>query len=43
MTWNWQQPDWPKFAWNRARLALAEQQFLVGGGVFVGTVKHWGE
>jgi Fic family protein len=43
MTWNWQQPDWPKFAWNRARLALAEQQFLVGGGVFVGTVKHLGE
>jgi len=43
MTWNWQQTDWPKFAWNRARLALAEQQFLVGGGVFVGTVKHLGE
>ena len=40
MTWNWQQPDWPQFAWNRARLALAEQQFLVGGGVLVGTVKH---
>lgn len=43
MIWNWQQPDWPKFIWNRARLALAEQQFLVGGGVFVGTVKHLGE
>src|SRR5450755_3435195 len=43
MTWNWQQTDWPKFAWNRARLALAEQQFLVGGGVFVGTIKHLGE
>ena len=40
MTWNWQQPDWPKFAWNRERLALAEQQFLIGAGVFVGTVKH---
>ena len=40
MTWNWQQPDWPQFAWNRARLALAEHQFLLGGGVLVGTVKH---
>ena len=43
MTWNWQQPDWPTFTWNQARLALAEQQFLVGGGVLVGTVKHLGD
>ena len=43
MTWNWQRPEWPKFAWNQARLAIAEQQFLVGGGVFVGAVKHMGE
>jgi Fic family protein len=43
MTWNWQQPDWPTFAWNQSRLVLAEQQFLVGGGVFVGAVKHLGE
>ena len=40
MTWNWQQPDWPKFTWDGARLALAEEQFLIGGGVFVGAVKH---
>jgi Fic family protein len=43
MTWNWQWPEWPKFAWNQSRLAIAEQQFLVGGGVFVGAVKHMGE
>jgi Fic family protein len=43
MDWNWQQPDWPNFAWNHARLAIAEQQFLVGGGVLVGAVKHMGE
>jgi Fic family protein len=43
MTWNWQRPEWPKFAWNQSRLAIAEQQFLVGGGVFVGAVKHMGE
>ena len=40
MTWNWQKTDWPNFAWNQARLEKAEQQFLVGGGVLVGTVKH---
>jgi Fic family protein len=40
MTWNWQQPDWPRFAWNPSRLAAAEQQFLVGGGTFVGAIKH---
>src|SRR5262252_8103111 len=43
MTWNWQQPDWPKFAWKAARLAAAEQQFLVAGGTFVGAIKHLGE
>src|SRR5438093_6810712 len=40
MTWNWQQSDWPSFTWSRARLEKAEQQFLLGGGVLVGTVKH---
>ncbi|MGA8036163.1 MAG: Fic family protein [Candidatus Acidiferrales bacterium] len=40
MTWNWQQPDWPNFTWNRARLEKAERQFLLCGGVLVGTVKH---
>src|SRR5437899_13046191 len=42
MTWNWQQPDWPTFQWDRARLEAAEKQFLVGGGMFVGTVRHLG-
>ena len=40
MEWNWQQPDWPNFSWDRGRLVTAEQEFLVGGGVLVGTVKH---
>ena len=40
MAWNWQQLDWPQFTWDRARLALAEERFLIGGGVFVGAVKH---
>jgi Fic family protein len=40
MKWNWQRPEWPRFSWNTARLAMAEQQFLVEGGVLLGTVKH---
>src|SRR5450759_1580114 len=42
MTWKWQRPDWPNFSWNRARLQKAEEHFLVGAGVFAGTVKHLG-
>jgi Fic family protein len=40
MCWNWQQPDWPQFTWQKPRLAQAEQQFLVGAGIFVGAAKH---
>src|SRR5216683_5761933 len=40
MTWNWEKPDWPKFYWNDARLALAEREFLLAGGMLAGTVKH---
>jgi Fic family protein len=42
MAWNWQQSDWPIFRWDRARLETAEKLFLVGGGVFVGTLRHLG-
>jgi Fic family protein len=40
MTWNWEQPEWPHFAWNQGKLALAEKEFLVGSGMFVGAIKH---
>jgi Fic family protein len=43
MAWNWQDPDWPNFRWDRARMATAEEQFLLGAGVVIGTVKHLGE
>jgi len=43
MVWNWQQSNWPNFTWNRARFEKAEQQFLLGGGVFTETVKHLAE
>jgi Fic family protein len=40
MRWNWQQPDWRNFSWNAARLRKAEEHFLVGTGVFAGTLNH---
>jgi Fic family protein len=40
MRWNWQQPDWPHFLWDATRLRKAEEHFLMGSGVFAGTVKH---
>jgi Fic family protein len=43
MAWNWQQSDWPNFRWDRVRLEAAEKQFLLNGGVFVGTVRHLGK
>ncbi len=43
MTWNWQQADWPNFAWNSVRLEKAEQQFLLGAGVLTGITKHLGQ
>src|SRR5713101_2230136 len=42
MVWNWQQPHWPNFTWDKTRLAQAEQQFLIGAGTLVGAVKHLG-
>ena len=42
MALGWQKPDWPIFTWDRSRLEAAELQFLVGGGVLVGTARHLG-
>jgi Fic family protein len=43
MRWNWQQPDWPNFSWDRARLVRAEEQFLRGTGFLIGSARHLGE
>lgn len=43
MTWNWEKPDWPKFRWENARLAVTEKEFLIGGGMLAGTIKHLGD
>jgi Fic family protein len=40
MIWNLQQPDWPRFTWKTNRLAVAEQEFLLAGGMLAGTAKH---
>jgi len=40
MTWTWQRPEWPNFSWNPDLLRRAEEHFLMGGGVFVGTLNH---
>jgi len=40
MRWNWQHPDWPRFAWQASRLAAAEDRFLLSGGLLHGTVRH---
>ncbi len=42
MIWNWQRPEWPNFSWNPDLFRKAEEQFLLGGGVFAGTFKHLG-
>ena len=38
--WNWQQPGWPNFTVDHARLRKVEEYFLVGTGVFVGSFRH---
>lgn len=40
MAWNWQQPDWPNFVWEKSKLIAAEQRFLLSGGTLLGMVKH---
>ncbi|MGB8525633.1 MAG: Fic family protein [Rhodoplanes sp.] len=40
MTWNWEQPDWPKFTYDSKALEPLEQQFLCQAGEFVGAYKH---
>lgn len=43
MTWNWQNPDWPNFRWDAARIAAAEEKFFLGAGIGLGAAKHLGE
>ena len=38
--WNWQNPDWPTFRYDAARLEPYEQQFLLSSGEVLGAVHH---
>ncbi|MGC2810432.1 MAG: DUF4172 domain-containing protein, partial [Bradyrhizobium sp.] len=42
MKWNWEQPGWPEFTFERNALQELEQQFLLRSGEFVGAFKHIG-
>src|SRR5229473_6534273 len=42
MTWNWEQPDWPKFTYDAAALEPLERQFLLYSGEFFGVFRHVG-
>ena len=40
MRWNWQQADWPNFAYDAKRLRSREDRFLKGAGILVGVMAH---
>lgn len=40
MMWNWQQPDWPNFRFDTAKLKIAEAQFLQASGLLLGAYRH---
>jgi Fic family protein len=42
MTWNWEQPDWPDFAYDSRALEPLEKQFLLRSGEFIGACRHIG-
>jgi Fic family protein len=43
MVWNWQQPDWPDFSYDKSRLDDLEKRFLLGAGILIGAFKHLDE
>lgn len=38
--WNWQQEDWPNFAYDQKKLENLEREYLKESGVSVGVMKH---
>ena len=40
MTWNWQQPDWPRFRYDIGVLTDLEGRYLRQTGELSGTIKH---
>lgn len=43
MMWNWQQPDWPYFSYDKSLLDDFEKQLLLGTGHLFGAFKHLDE
>jgi Fic family protein len=41
MRWKWQQSDGPNFTGDEPRLRKAEEQFLLGSGVFAGSAENY--
>jgi Fic family protein len=42
MTWNWQQAQWPQFAYDPAAMEPLEREFLLNSGEFFGVFRHVG-
>ena len=40
MKWNWQQPDWPDFRYEKSHLEPYEAQFLHSAGLILGLIRH---
>lgn len=40
MSWNWQQPDWPEFAFDPKPLQVLEETFLLRAGELAGSLRH---
>lgn len=40
MMWNWQQPDWTEFRFDKSRLDPQEAGFMHSAGVVLGMIKH---
>ncbi|MDI1277345.1 Fic family protein [Methylobacter sp.] len=43
MLWNWQQPDWPNFNYDKSLIDDFEKQLLLGAGLLFGAFKHLNE
>jgi Fic family protein len=43
MRWNWEQPGWPEFTFDSAKLEALEARFLLHSGEFIGAFKHVGQ
>jgi Fic family protein len=42
MSWNWEKPGWPNFAYDSTALELREKRFLLQSGELIGAFKHIG-